>query len=152
MEEMLLGRLIKRRKTQMLQNQRAVPPGRGFFVVTGIKDPRQIPQLADDIVSIDRMELAGKEPFGRLEIAEGQDKADRIGGGPEGRQQPLQRLGEVKEPLAFHTAEERWSLEGGIFRRCEDGYPWHHIPLKHEGKRSLFGGRILQRKSLISAQ
>ena len=42
-EEMLLGRLIKRRETQVVQNQRAVPPGRGFFVVTGIKDPGKYP-------------------------------------------------------------------------------------------------------------
>src|SRR6266545_2937074 len=107
-EQMLLGRLIKWQETQMLQNQGAVPPGRRFFVVTGIKDPRQIPQLAGDIVRIGRVELAGKKPFGRLEIAEGQDEADRIGGYPEGRQQTLQALGDVKEPLAFHTAEERW--------------------------------------------
>src|SRR5262245_38082763 len=142
-EQMLLGGLIKGRKPQMLQNQRAVPPDRGFFVVTGIKNPRQIPKLAGDIVRISRMELAGKEPFGRLEIAQGQHKANRIGGGPEGRQQTLQRLGEVKEPLAFHTAEEWWGLEGSIFRRCEDGDPWHYIPLGMRAKRSLFRGRIL---------
>src|SRR6266540_889443 len=128
---------------QMLQNQGAVPPGRRFFVVTGIKDPRQIPQLAGDIVRIGRVELAGKKPFGRLEIAEGQDEADRIGGYPEGRQQTLQALGDVKEPLAFHTAEERWGLEGGIFHRCEDGYTWHRITLSMREKRSVFRGRIL---------
>lgn len=69
LEEMLLGRLIEGQETQMLQNQRTVPPRCGFFVVTGIKDPRQISQLAGDIVSIGRVELAGKEPFACLEIA-----------------------------------------------------------------------------------
>ena len=36
LEEMLLGRLIKRHETQMVQNQLAVPPGSRFFVVTGL--------------------------------------------------------------------------------------------------------------------
>jgi hypothetical protein len=84
------------------------------------------------------MELAGKESFGRPEIAQGQDKADRIGGSPGGRQHTLQTLGEGKEPLAFYAAEERWSLEGGIFRWGEDGYPWHQIPPAHAGKKEPF--------------
>jgi hypothetical protein len=101
-------------------------PSRGALIVgTQIKHPREETQLGSHIRGVSLMKLAGKEPVGRLEIAQRQDETDLVGRRAESSQKIFKALREVKKPLPLDTREDRRALEGGVFCWRENEHAWH---------------------------